>query len=496
VAPSGNAQKATEILNFLSKAAAVSEEDLAHLNSQSANLLFKQRELAQRFLNKFEAVLPAPIVKGTTTTQQRVNNESDASKALPDDLVYCPAQRLKHVLLEYAGLLQAVTAKEKCQKRRGTDLTPIKDADVPPRTTPPPPPDESSDDLFVPTVHHLSAEAVRRFLNVFRVHWGRSPLHPSVSEDEASARATIIQNGAVINIIDAYLGMMSELIQKKVKHMIRDERKLHGERMAKLSTDLERTNTLLAQRRPPPPNPAEAERTQALQEVERHQLQAKYATATLSTEQLDRLQKSVQNSEEWFNYENSRRHLRVAASSGDAGAPWSEAGSSQTLQDSITADSRAASTEPSPQRVSTQVSRMEMLRVRKIQELEKIWTQLKLGYAQKISLHDKWNNCTKELKVIDAALRLYRECLTAVGHREGIVEQLHVLESSTNADKMEKTLKRHELFAQLSTAGQRCELLAKRLFHETGDELMYNSTPYLSRMKNDFQQLSQLVRSA
>ena len=46
-----------------------------------------------------------------TTTQQQANNEQDAQVATLDVLEYRPAMHLKHMLLEYAGLLQAAKIK-------------------------------------------------------------------------------------------------------------------------------------------------------------------------------------------------------------------------------------------------------------------------------------------------------------------------------------------------------------------------------------------------
>jgi hypothetical protein len=132
-----------------------------------------------------------------------------------------------------------------------------------------------------------------------------------------------------------------------------------------------------------------------------------------------------------------------------------------------------------------------VLRIRKLQELDKCWKALKLPYGTQIELHDKWNN--SDVKAVDKALKLYKECVTAVESREAALRA--VLENEKITDAKERTIQRHTLFSAMCAAGQVCEVAGRKLQMETEDVLMYGDSIYAVKLKEDFNAISRLLRT-
>lgn len=442
-----NEAKSQELLQHFKRLASVSSDDLQRLDHDAATIAYRQQEIAQLFLDRVTRFLPDPC--------NGVSEEELAEKMKESDLMlHRSPPTLRHVLLQYAGLLRPA-ARIASQRSDNSSVSV----------------DSSGFEFKSASV---SPEGINKFLNVFRSSWGRTPLSGEVDGTERADRSTVVQNGTVIALMDMYFNVLSPLLRDRVKLMVRDEKARTAQLKAKLQSDSEELRKALGAYSTASGRSAKDEEAhRALQEVERHQLIQKYTKPMMDDETLDRLKKSVESSEAWFLYDQSRRAARIAAANHREEPKWDDE-------------------ESAPAKSST-TSRMEMVRMRKLQELEACWQRLSIGYSLRIALHDKWNHPTKEVKHIDAALKIYRECIIAVDAREASLQA--ILANEGNEDKAEKMSKRHVLFNQMSLHGQTCELLAKKLFNETGDELHYRNDVYLTKLRDDFAAISQLIRS-
>lgn len=462
--------KAIDLVNHFRNVAAVTTDDLALLDHETATVTAKQRDLAQVFLDRMTKFLPLPD-ESKTIAQRRVEQVHEFTE---EDLMLRPEPpNLKHVLLHYTGLLS------RAQASAGPSAS-----QCPPERSAPAA--SQSDRTFSFISADVSTAGVAKFLNVFRTSWGRTPLCEGVCESEAADRATTMQNNTMIMLFDAYFRLLSPLLQERVKLLVRDEKKRSTELRAKMKADAEAFNRALDEisHRTKEDPLLEAKRD-ALREVERYQLIDKYTVSKIDPETAEKLRKSIENSESWFGYETSRRAARMAAANPQSDEWNDEPPSTGTSDKGQPAHHGGGS--------SGMTSRMEMIRIRKLQELEACWHKLNIGYSLRVALHDKWNHATKELRHIDAALKLYRECITAVEIREAAVER--VLENEKNTDKAERNSKRSELFAAMCSAGQKCELVAKKLFNDSGDELFVKSDMYLAKIRDDFARISKMIRT-
>lgn len=485
--------KAMDIVSHFRNLASVTTDDLALLDHQAATVTAKQRDLAQVFLDRLTKFLPLPD-ESKTIAQRRVEQVAEITE---DDLMLRhEPPNLKHVLLHYTGLIRhaqhlsavapgaaAASAQlpstgvsVQSQHLLATPAT----VDASLRN------DQSTSFSF--GAANVSTAGVTKFLNVFRTSWGRTPLTGDVEESEAADRAATMQNNTMIMLFDAYFRLLSPVLQERVKLLVRDEKKRSAELRAKMKADAEAFHRALDEiGHVVKEDPMMGARKEALHQVERYQLIDKYTVSKIDPTTADKLRKSIENSEEWFGYEQSRRAARVAAAN-----PQNEEWNNNDDAPSTGASEKpAGNTRGSPSGGNT---RMEMIRIRKLQELEVCWQKLNIGYSLRVTLHDKWNHPTKELRHIDAALKLYRECIAAVEVREAAVEK--VLSNEKNSDKSERNTNRNELFSAMCSAGQRCELVAKKLFNDSGDELYVKSDMYLAKIRDDFARISKMIRTA
>jgi hypothetical protein len=482
--------KALDIVNHFRNVAAVTTDDLALLDHQTATVTAKQRDLAQVFLDRITKFLPLPD-ESKTIAQRRVEQVAEFTEA--DLMLRQQPPNLKHVLLHYTGLIrhaQHLSANPTpAQQQQPANSTGVSV--------------QSQHLLATPGVEtslvqnsanfsfgaaDVSTAGVTKFLNVFRTSWGRTPLTGDVEESEAADRATTMQNNTMIMLFDAYFRLLSPLLQERVKLLVRDEKKRSAELRAKMKADAEAFHRALDEiGHVVKADPHMEARKDALHQVERYQLIDKYTVSKIDPSTSDKLRKSIENSEAWFGYENSRRAARAAA----ANPQNEESAWNDDAPSSATSEKNGGNHRGSP---AGGTSRMEMIRIRKLQELEACWQRLNIGYSLRVSLHDKWNHPTKELRHIDAALKLYRDCIAAVEVREAAV--VEVINNEKRSDKAERNANRNELFSSMCSAGQRCELVAKKLFNDTGDELFVKSDMYLAKIRDDFARISKMIRSA
>ncbi|CUG89920.1 Hypothetical protein, putative [Bodo saltans] len=490
--PPPQQSKALDIVNHFRNVAAVTTDDLALLDHQTATVTAKQRDLAQVFLDRITKFLPLPD-ESKTIAQRRVEQVAEFTEA--DLMLRHQPPNLKHVLLHYTGLLRHAQHLSTTNSLVQPSTNSTAGASVP-----------SQHLLATPAAGNGSAESfsllqqnstnfsfgaanvstagVTKFLNVFRTSWGRTPLTGEVEESEAADRATTMQNNTMIMLFDAYFRLLSPLLQERVKLLVRDEKKRSAELRAKMKADAEAFHRALDEiGHVVKADPQMEARKEALHQVERYQLIDKYTVSKIDPSTSDKLRKSIESSEAWFGYETSRRAARAAAANPqNDDSTWNDDAESDKQANNNNRGSPAGGT-----------SRMEMIRIRKLQELEACWQKLNIGYSLRVTLHDKWNHPTKELRHIDTALKLYRDCIAAVELREAAVAK--VIDNEKCNDKTERNANRNELFSTMCSAGQRCELVAKKLFNDTGDELFVKSDMYLAKIRDDFTRISKMIRS-
>ena len=78
-----------------------------------------------------------------------------------------------------------------------------------------------------------------------------------------------------------------------------------------------------------------------------------------------------------------------------------------------------------------------------------------------------------------------------------VVEALREIAAlpSTGNKRRDCELARHRLFSELTQCSQRCDVAARRLLNEAGDELLFKNGPYLIKMKEDYETVRALVRA-
>ena len=455
-----NMVKAQNIIDYCAGVAAITEDDLSQLDASASDVAYKQRQLAQMFLGRFQKYMPTQTV--------------EAEKITPADLEQRPASlQLRHVLLNYAGLLCPESSKQTSTSSAN-------------QTKQQHPVDFLS--------NRIEPKGVQRFLNVFKSTWGRTNLSADVPTDEANDRATVLQNGNLVAIIDAYLHLLSGGMQDRFRHLVASEKSAHRKADEKMRSDVASVYNQLHGGKATQQDPREREKEQALEYVERQQLLSKYARSNQSQDVLEQLAKTVRSTDEWFEYECSRRAARLDAANGDISHSIHSNGAG--AQDENVLKDESASLQPSGQGGQQQpsqggASRMERQRNLKLQELVACWTTLQIPYSHRLPLHDKWN--AKDMRNIDHGIKLYKACIEAVQEREKAVEAV-VENERSDKPQATKVERRNALFTAMCAAGQKCELAAKKLTADVGEDLLYKGAPYSYKLKADFAMISTLLR--
>ena len=114
------------------------------------------------------------------------------------------------------------------------------------------------------------------------------------------------------------------------------------------------------------------------------------------------------------------------------------------------------------------------------------------------NLFNKYNKeeYLDNLEKISKAYWLWRAAGDAVRERESILKELIEFEHAASdprrlmrskaSDRLAEEKKRTSLFKKFNLSSKKCEKAAKSLAKETGDNLMYKTSDYLSKMASDY----------
>lgn len=224
----------------------LSSEDLAQLDFNSANIIFKQQQLASAFLDKLLPKILGSIeyrssvggVSGAMSTASLLSKQHEALR---------PSDKFKRVLLRYANLAGHGTEKnedgkeipiEYIDEHDSTKMDTLQidttlgahgnDLSLTPQATR----IVGTNEAQTPTPAHKGAEleshanpvGTAKLMSVFRSSWGRSTLSPEVSEAEAIIRSSVLEDSLLISCMDAYFHLLSEPLKQKFQVFVREEK--------------------------------------------------------------------------------------------------------------------------------------------------------------------------------------------------------------------------------------------------------------------------------
>eukprot|EP00760_Papus_ankaliazontas_P034387 PhM_4_TR7169/c0_g2_i1/m.18580 len=313
----------------------------------------------------------------------------------------------------------------------------------------------------------VSNRCVSTLLNVFQHTWIRESDSASgiANQSEAEKRAFAAACYTVTVIIDMYMRITSKVANEQFRKAVAYYK---SRTMLKTAED---SNELIGL-----PDLSDKEKGEArsaldgaleMKEVETTILQEKYSrpTDTNKMSTMAQLRQALASTDVWSgNFPGSiavDEANPALTSNTSNGAPPAPAGAT-TDEDNLSADKK------------------EQLRMRRMQELDACWSQLKYPFQDKLMLFEKWN--VKELNELTNAIPVWKAAHAAILSRESVLERVILLRQSETPDSTEAP----GLLEQLSRLNSECDKQVRRVQSALGDAVSYQGVEYQSKMKQDY----------